>query len=260
MPEYHHISRSRDFAMTVIDVKNLSRSFGRAAILKNISLQVEESTIYGLVGLNGAGKTTFIRVLLGLLQGDTEFARMDDGSIRGARAAVQVAGFDPWLHQPEFYRMIGVALESDGFFGNLNISDNLKIFASAKGIGWNQAKEYLDGYWGGTDISASPRKAKHLSRGQRVQCGLCRAFLGWPKACFFDEPTVSLDIKAYEHFKSLAKEAKSRGSTLLVSSHQLDLIDDICDRVGVLKDGRIDEINKRAGQKFSDIIKDIYRE
>jgi ABC-2 type transport system ATP-binding protein len=248
--------------MTVIDVKNLSRSFGGAAILKNISLQVEESTIYGLVGLNGAGKTTFIRVLLGLLQGDKEYVRMEDGSVRSAcgGAVVRVAGFDPWLHQPEFYRTAGVALESDGFFGNLNIRDNLKIFADAKGISWDRAKAYLDDYWGETDISTSTRKVKHLSRGQRVQCGLCRAFLGWPRVCFFDEPTVSLDIKAYEHFKSLAKEAKSRGATVLVSSHQLDLIDDICDRVGVLKDGRIDEINKSAGQKFSDIIKDIYRE
>jgi ABC-2 type transport system ATP-binding protein len=230
--------------MAIINVKNLSRSFGKIPILKDISLQAGESTIYGLAGLNGAGKTTLIRILLGLL-------RRDGGS-------VEVAGFDPWLHQQEYYRTIGAALESDGFFGNLDVRENLKIFAEAKGVKWGDAEKYLEKYWGGTDILKSSRKVKFLSRGQKVQCGLCRAFLGWPRVCFLDEPTVSLDIKAYEHLKYIAREAKSRSATILISSHQLELIDDLCDRVGLLRDGCIEELN-RGENKFSDIIKDIYK-
>jgi ABC-2 type transport system ATP-binding protein len=261
--------------MTTINVKNLSRSFGKTPILKDISLQAEDSTIYGLAGLNGAGKTTLIRILLGIL-------RKDGGS-------VEVCGFDPWLHQQEYYRIIGAALESDGFFGNLSIMDNLKIFAEAKKVKWEDAEKYLNDYWRGTDIFSmdmgtnvgadgnrpvpvstnivdngnrlapvTPKKVKYLSRGQRVQCGLCRAFLGWPRICFLDEPTVSLDIKAYEHLKYLVREAKSRGSTILISSHQLELIDDLCDRVGLLRDGHLEELNK-GDRKFSDVIKDIYR-
>jgi len=230
--------------MTAIEVKNLSRSFGKKPILKDISLQVGDGSIYGLVGLNGAGKTTLIRILLGLLKRD------------GGSAAVN--GFDPWLHQTEYYRGIGVALESDGFCGNLTVRDNLKIFAAAKGVAWGDAEKYLEEYWGGTDITTSAKKVKFLSRGQKVQCGLCRAFLGWPKACFFDEPAVSLDFWAYEHFKTLAREAQSRGAALFISSHQLEIIDDLCDRVGLLKDGALQEIAP-SEQGFPESIKNIYR-
>ncbi|MDR3012115.1 MAG: ABC transporter ATP-binding protein [Chitinispirillales bacterium] len=229
--------------MPIIDAKNLSRAFGSSLILKNISLQVSGGSVYGLVGLNGAGKTTLIRVLLGLIE-------KDGGS-------VEVAGFDPWRHQTEFYRMVGAALESDGFFGNLTVKENLRIFAAAKGIGEKQADEYFEKYWGETDIYTSTKKVKHLSRGQRVQCGLCRAFLGWPTIYFFDEPTVNLDFLAYEHFKSMAHEAKSRGAALLISSHQLEVIDDLCERVGLLRNGELEEV-ERLGQKFSDIIKLMY--
>jgi ABC-type multidrug transport system ATPase subunit len=122
------------------------------------------------------------------------------------------------------------------------------MFASAKGVEWGDAEKYFEEYWGGTDIFTSTRKVKLLSRGQRVRCGLCRAFLGWPKVYFFDEPAVSLDIKAYQHFKELAREAKSRGAALLISSHQLETIDDLCDKVGLLRDGQIDELDKSKSQ------------
>ena len=219
--------------MPLIDVKNLKRSYGQKSILKDVSLLVEKGSVYGLVGLNGCGKTTLMRVLLGLLN-------KDEGN-------VSVGGYDPWLHQTEYYRKLGVVLENDGFFGNMSVRDNLRIFASAKGISWNQAQKYFEEYWGGTEIFTASRKVKFLSRGQKVQCGLARAFLGWPSICFFDEPVVSLDIKAYEHFKTISKEAASRGAALLISGHQLETIDDLCDRAGLLKNGSIEEISKNSG-------------
>ncbi|MDR0306919.1 MAG: ABC transporter ATP-binding protein [Chitinispirillales bacterium] len=219
--------------MPFIDVKNLNRSFGHKSILKDVSLQIDKRSVYGLVGLNGSGKTTLIRILLGLLN-------KDGGS-------VSVGGYDPWKHQTEYYRKTGVVLENDGFFGNLSVMDNLKIFASAKGVSWKEAQKYFEDYWGGTEIFAASRKVKFLSRGQKVQCGLCRAFLGWPQVCFFDEPAVSLDIKAYEHFKLISKEAVSRGAVQLISSHQLETIDELCDRAGLLKDGQLEELDKKAG-------------
>jgi len=232
-------------AMAIIDVTDLRRSFGKSLILEDISLRIWEGSIYGLAGLNGAGKTTLIRVLLGLI-------RKDSGS-------VSVCGFDPWRHEPEFYRMVGVTLESDGFCGNLGVRDNLRIFAAAKGIPWGEAERYFEEYWGGTDIFKTDRKVKNLSRGQRVQCGLLRAFLGRSRVYFFDEPVVSLDFKAYEHFKELVREAKSRGAAILISSHQLGIIDDLCDRVGLLSGGRIEEV-ERLGLTFSEAIVSKYKE
>ncbi|MDR2693925.1 MAG: ABC transporter ATP-binding protein [Chitinispirillales bacterium] len=226
--------------MAIIDVTNLSRSFGKSRILKDVSLRVDEGSVYGLAGLNGAGKTTLIRVLLGL--------------IRRSGGGVSVCGFDPWRHEPAFYRMVGVALESDGFYGNLGVRDNLRFFAEAKGIPWGDAERYFGEYWGGTDIYESKRKVKYLSRGQRVRCGLARAFLGWPKVYFLDEPTVSLDFRAYEHFKAMVLEAKSRGTAVLISSHQLGVIDDLCDRAGLLAGGRVEEVERPGGTAFSEAI------
>ncbi|MDR2591520.1 MAG: ABC transporter ATP-binding protein [Chitinispirillales bacterium] len=219
--------------MATIDVTNLSRSFGKSRVLKDVCLRVEEGCAYGLVGLNGAGKTTLIRVLLGLI-------RRDGGS-------VSVCGFDPWRHEPAFYRMAGATLESDGFCGNLGVRDNLRVFAAAKGVPWAEAERYFGEYWTGTDIYESTRKVKYLSRGQRTQCGLARAFLGWPKVYFFDEPVVSLDIRAYGHFKAMVMEARSRGAAAIISSHQLEAIDELCDRAGLLRDGVIEELDRGGG-------------
>jgi len=230
--------------MAIIDVTNLSRSFGKSLILNDVSLQVEAGSVYGLVGLNGAGKTTLIRILLGL--------------IRRGGGSVSVCGFDPWRHEPAFYRQVGAALESDGFCGNLGVTDNLRIFAEAKGVPWGEALRYFEEYWGGTDIFKTDRRVKHLSRGQRVQCGLARAFLGWPKVYFLDEPVVSLDFRAYEHFKGLVLEAKSRGAAVLISSHQLGVIDDLCDRVGLLGGGRLEDV-ERGGVTFSEAVISKYK-
>ena len=75
---------------------------------------------------------------------------------------------------------------------------------------------------------------KFLSRGQKVQCALCRAFLSWPQVYFLDEPTVALDVDAYDHFCSLVRYARSQGATILISSHQLSAIEELCDGVAML--------------------------
>jgi ABC-2 type transport system ATP-binding protein len=221
---------------TMISVTGVSRSFGKKCILDQVSLTLESSTIYGLVGLNGAGKTTFLRILMGLLQADS--------------GSASVNGYDPWMHQEVFYAQSGIVLENDGFFGNLNILENLKIYASAKKIPWKSVKEYVDQFWAGTVITETSKKVKYLSRGQRMQCGLCRAFLGWPKVLFLDEPAVALDMTAYEHFKTIVLHAKQLGSSSIISSHQLETIDDLCDRVGNLEGGHLREldIKQPAGQ------------
>jgi ABC-2 type transport system ATP-binding protein len=191
---------------------------------------MREGDAYGLVGLNGAGKTTFIRLLLGIL-------KPDNGSI-------SIAGRDPWSHSAAMYRHFGVVLENDGFWGNLTFEQNLRIFATAKNVSWQDARRYLDEHWSRADFIRTKKAVKFYSRGQRMQCAICRAFLGNPEVFFFDEPAVALDVDAYGHFSGLVRAARERGATFLISSHQLDAIDDLCTRVGALRDGRIVELTK----------------
>jgi ABC-type multidrug transport system ATPase subunit len=211
--------------VSVLSTAALARAFGANKVLTQVDLSVQRSTVYGLVGLNGAGKTTLIRILLGLL--------------RPSAGSVRVLDTDPWRHDPSVYRRMGVVMEHDGFWGNLTFVQNMRIFAAAKRIDADALERYLAEWWSDCGLTGSPRKARDFSRGQRMQSALCRAFLGWPEVVLLDEPTVGLDIEAYEHFGRLVREAKSRGSAVLVSSHQLDAIESLCDSVGLLEAGTL---------------------
>lgn len=219
---------------TLIQTEKLKKSFGKYSILEDISLQIESGTAYGLVGLNGAGKTTFLRLLLGLLKPEI--------------GKISVLDMDPWRNQQRFCKKTGVVLEHDGFWGNLTPRENISIYAAAKGLAENDLREYLKNYWSETELFQSDKKTKNLSRGQKMQCALCRAFLGWPSVFFLDEPVIALDMAAYEHFCWLVKQARNRGAALIISSHQLDTIDALCDRVGILRDKHLSELNKSESE------------
>jgi ABC-type multidrug transport system ATPase subunit len=212
---------------SVIRLRNVTRKYGKKTILDGISLDIRRSEVYGLVGLNGAGKTTLIRILAGLLD-------LDDGECR-------VLSQNPWSHKGSFYRRLGLVLEHSGFSGNLTFKQNLDFFASVKRIPQAAVKEYLDANWSDTSLGTVSGKVKVFSRGERMQCSLCRAFLGWPDVYLFDEPAIALDIKAYDHFCGLVRQAKSRGAAVLISSHQMDAVEELCDTVGILENGKLSD-------------------
>ena len=209
---------------------SVEKSFGKYRIVTSVSMHIEPGCIYGLVGLNGAGKTTLLRLMLGILKPDC--------------GTIVINGATPWRHEPAFYRQCGVVLENDGFWGNLSARKNCAIYASAKGVSRSALDRYLDTYWSPTGLFTGEKKVRHFSRGQRMQCALCRAFIGDPSVCFLDEPALALDLNAYDHFKGLVTRARNSGAAIIISSHQLDTIDELCDRVGILRDGTITEINR----------------
>ncbi len=213
-----------------IEIKNLYKSFGRKEVLQGVSLSLSNGDIFGLVGLNGTGKTTFVRILLGLMNGD--------------KGVCTVLGMNPSCQQRNYYRKVGAVMEQSGFFGNLTVHENLRFFGEAKGVKRDQVAEYFSEYWKDTAIGKDTRKVKYFSRGQKMQCALCRAFLGWPEVYFFDEPVVALDMEAYDRFCELVHIVQSRGATVIISSHQLEAIEDLCTSVGILEKGHIDFIEK----------------
>jgi ABC-type multidrug transport system ATPase subunit len=223
-------------ADSVITVEKISKKFDKNVIFEDCSASIDAGTVFGIVGLNGSGKTTFIRMLLGLLQ---------PGSGR-----ISVMGYDPWLHDPVYFKNLGVILDHDGFAGNMTIAENLSIFADAKGLGRAQMIAYVEEYWNDTflcaEVKSGKKKVKYFSRGQKMQCAICRAFLSWPSVYFLDEPTVALDVDAIDHFYSLVHQARARGATVLISSHQLSAIEDLCDCVGMLHNRTISIVKSGA--------------
>jgi ABC-2 type transport system ATP-binding protein len=218
-----------------IKAEGLFKSFGNKKVLQDLSLYIDPGTIFGLVGLNGAGKTTLIRILLGLLNPD--------------KGNCSVLGMNPSDHDRDYYRRVGVVLEHNGFFGNLSVLDNLSFFAEARGISCEKMKEYFSQYWKNTDIGKDNRSVKYFSRGQKMQCALCRAFLGWPEIYFLDEPVVALDIEAYDQFCDMVRIAQSKGATVIISSHQLDAIEDLCTSVGILEKGNVNILDTFTGKQ-----------
>lgn len=208
-----------------IEIENLSKRFSEKEVLNDLSLTIDKGAVFGLVGLNGAGKTTLIRLLLGLLEPD--------------RGKCSVLGLDPSRQQKRYYQRIGVVLEHNGFFGNLTLAENMTFFAHARGVTRSQLEEYVSSFWSHTTIGTEKRKVKYFSRGQKMQCALCRAFLGWPEVFFFDEPVAALDLSAYDHFCTMVRQAQTHGATILISSHQLDTIEELCTDIGILENGTV---------------------
>jgi ABC-2 type transport system ATP-binding protein len=214
----------------LIHALNVWKSFGKHSVIEDVSLSVGAGTVFGLVGLNGAGKTTLLRLLLELLTPD--------------KGCTDVLAGTMFRKREQMYQRCGVVLDHDGFWGNMTIMENLNFYAEAKGVKSETLKSYLEEDWAETGLLKVNKKVKHLSRGQKMQCALCRAFLGKPEALFLDEPVIALDLHAYRHFCKLIKKAKERGAAIIISSHQLELIDELCDRVAILKDKKLEEIER----------------
>lgn len=240
-----------------IRVTQIFKNFGKKKVLEALSLDLDPGSVFGLVGLNGAGKTTLIRIMLGLM-------RADQGS-------VSILGMNPTELKSNFYHNIGVVLEHSGFNGNLSVRENLSFFSKARGLSKRQLNDYFSQYWEMSAIGQDQRKIKYFSRGQKMQCALCRAFLGWPEVYFFDEPAVALDIEAYEQFCQMVQHAKTKKATIVISSHQLEAIEELCSQVGILEKGKIRLLDNFTPQdttrqwlirtannpKYKDIIKNI---
>jgi len=232
-----------------ICLKNIDKTYHNKKVLDSVSLTLQPGTTFGLIGLNGAGKTTLIRILLGLINADSGICNVLD--------------MNPADHGKQFYRRIGVVLEHNGFFGNLTVQENLRFFSEARGISYNHMNEYFQRHWKQSSIGSDTRKIKYYSRGQKMQCSLCRAFLGWPEIFLLDEPVVALDIQAYDHFCNLVHEAHSQNATIIISSHQLDAIDELCNSIGILENGTLKVLDikslKQKKTRKTWLIKSNYR-
>jgi ABC-type Na+ transport system ATPase subunit NatA len=122
--------------------------------------------------------------------------------------------------------------------------ENLQFYAEAKNVSKSALTRYLDENWRETGLLDITKRVRYLSRGQKMQCSLCRAFLGEPDILLLDEPVIALDLHAHTHFCGMIQKARNRGAATIISSHQLELIDTLCDRAGVLKDTSLCEITR----------------
>jgi ABC-2 type transport system ATP-binding protein len=205
-----------------IAVRHLWHSFGRGHVLRDVSFTVAPGEIFGFIGPNGAGKTTTIRTLATLLE--------------PSAGVVEVDGIDVTLDPVAVRRILGYMPDHAGVYERITVREYLEFFAAACGA----RPAVVDAVLELTDLGElSDKLVASFSKGMRQRLGLARVLLHDPKVLVLDEPASDLDPRARIEIRDLLLELRRLGKTILVSSHILSELSDVCTSVGILEKGRL---------------------
>ena len=229
---------------TVLRTVGLTKRFGRASAVDHVSMTVNKGDIYGFIGKNGAGKTTFMRVVLGL-SAPTE-------------GTVELFG---GLSPEEAGKKIGALIEAPGIFPNCTAKENMKRFAILKDEDESQIDGLLD-FVGLGDVGN--KKAGKFSLGMKQRLGIAIAMLGAPELLILDEPVNGLDPTGMKEIRDLILRLnREKGITVLISSHLLDELSKIVTRYGIINNGvLVDEIDAsemkaKTGHRLIIVVDDV---
>jgi len=210
--------------VSVIQVNHLTKYYGKARGIADVSFRVDEGEIFGFIGPNGAGKSTTIRLLLSL--------------IHPTSGSAAIFGKDCIEHGPEIRRDIGYLPSEVFYYERMRVIDLLKYSASFYDRDCTQRMHELAELM---ELELH-RRIEDLSYGNRKKVGIVQGLLHQPKLLFLDEPTAGLDPLMQREFFQLIREENQRGVTVFFSSHILGEVQRLCNRVGIIKEGRIIEI------------------
>src|SRR5438552_4635308 len=206
---------------TIVETHSLTKRYGSGVLaVDSVDMSVRRGEVYGFLGPNGAGKTTTLRMLVGL--------------IRPTSGTVTVAGHAPG--DPAGLAKIGSLIESPGFYPYLSGRENLRVVADLAGVNHKRVEEILDMVELGTRAG---RKFGTYSTGMMQRLGVAAALLKDPDLLILDEPTNGLDPQGMAEMRKLIKDIGQGERTVLLSSHLLGEVEQICDRVGVISNGKL---------------------
>jgi ABC-2 type transport system ATP-binding protein len=204
-----------------IRVDNLSKRYGSLLAVDDISFSVEAGETFGVLGPNGAGKTTTLEMIEGLK--------------RPTAGAIFVEGLDAVRHPREVKALIGVQLQASSFFDNLSLVELIDTFAACYGRKADALQLLRD-----VQLSEKARsKARELSGGQKQRLSIAVGLVNDPKVLFLDEPTTGLDPQARRHLWDLVRMIKSRGKTIVLTTHYMEEAEILCDRVAIMDHAKI---------------------
>ncbi|GAA3094697.1 ATP-binding cassette domain-containing protein [Streptomyces rectiviolaceus] len=211
-----------------ITVSGLHKSFGRTHALDGLDLDVETGEVHGFLGPNGSGKSTTIRVLLGLLRADS--------------GAAQLLGKDPWSDAVELHRRVAYVPGDVTLWRNLSGGEVIDLYGKLRG-GLDRARraDLIERY----ELDPT-KKGRTYSKGNRQKVALVAAFASDVDVLILDEPTSGLDPLMEEVFQSCVEEERDRGRTILLSSHILSEVEELCDRVSIIRKGQTVETGSLA--------------
>ena len=206
-----------------LETINLTKKFGKITALDGVELKVNEGEVFGYIGPNGAGKTTTIRILLGILQ--------------ATGGAAKVFGKDAWRDAVEIHKRIAYVPGDVNLWPNLTGGEVIDLFVSLRGKPDRERREKLL-----KAFELDPtKKCRTYSKGNRQKVALVAAFASDADLFILDEPTSGLDPLMEQVFQECVMEQKNKGKGIFLSSHILSEVERLCDRVGIIRDGKLVE-------------------
>ena len=210
--------------MGVIETKNLTKYYGKSLGIKDVNLEVEEGEIFGFIGPNGAGKSTTIRLLMSLIYPTSGGAKL--------------FGKDAIEHGPEVRKRIGYLPSEIFYYDKMKVIDLLNYSASFYGKDCSKRIKELSSIME-LDLN---RRIEDLSYGNKKKVGIVQGLLHDPDLIILDEPTGGLDPLMQQKFFNIIREENKKGATIFFSSHILGEVQELCNRVAIIKDGSIIEV------------------
>ncbi|AIY87300.1 MULTISPECIES: ABC transporter ATP-binding protein [unclassified Thermotoga] len=212
--------------MSVIEVRDLTKYYGKSRGVEGVTFSVKEGEIFGFIGPNGAGKTTTIRLLLGLIFPDAGLA--------------EIFRKDVLKEGKEIRKNVGYIPGEVSFYPEVTVEEFLRYSASFyEKVDWDYVKELC-----GVFSLDTKKRIKELSMGNKKKVAIVQALMHRPKLLILDEPTNGLDPIVQNTFFEILKNEKEKGTTVFFSSHILSEVERLCDRVAMIKDGRIIRVEK----------------
>ena len=217
----------------VILTQKLTKKYKDVCAVKDLNLQVDAGEIFGFLGPNGAGKTTTIRVL-------TTLAKPTSGS-------VWITGYDVTKEPDKVKRVIGVVQQHLTLDLDLNVKENMELHARLHHIGGAERKQRISELIEYVGLTAqSKRMVTDLSGGMKKAAMIARALIHRPKVLFLDEPTVGLDVQMRRRIWDLIRRLNSDGTTIFLTTHYIEEAEALCNRVGIVNEGRLIALGKPA--------------
>ncbi len=210
---------------SIINIQNVTKTFKKFKAINNLSLEVADGEIYGLLGSNGAGKSTTINILLGFLKPDSGDAFINDINTNS--------------NYVEARKYIGYISENVNLYPYLTGIENLDYFCKLTGKKYEDKK--LESFLSkcGLDINAYHKRTETYSKGMRQKVGIAIALAKDAKVYLMDEPASGLDPLASNELSKLLKELSSNGAAILMASHDIFRVRETCNRIGIIKNGQL---------------------
>jgi len=210
----------------MIEASCLCKKFGAIDAVREVSFRAADGEITGVLGPNGAGKSTTLRMIYGVLTPDGGSARIDGIDILGETSAAR--------------GRLGVLPHAPGLYGNLTARENIEYFGALHGLPKGRMRERTAELGHALGMQEFiDRRAKGFSQGQRIKVAVARALIHDPSNLVLDEPTNGLDVMAIRNLREILRNLKSQGRCILFSSHVMQEVAALCDRVVILGQGRV---------------------